>query len=112
MKLIVKRLLESILEILVWIDSGIGLFVSIPFYLVLGHPHPDSRILISSIVGQYAIAGQKWAIVLEWIIDRIFYIFEGFRLGHCRRFCQDNYDDFDQSDSYIIHIIREWLKND
>lgn len=80
------RLLESLLEILVWIDKGIILIIVIPFYLVLGCPRPDAQETISSIVGFYAHKGYKWALVCEWFIDRLFYIPEGFKLGHCRKY--------------------------
>jgi hypothetical protein len=80
----VVRLLKSLLEILVWFDQGIGLVIAIPFYLFLGHPKPNADDTISSVVGFYAENGYKWALVAEWFIDRLFYIPNGFKLGHCR----------------------------
>lgn len=93
---IIIRLLTSLLQILVWIDRGIGLLISIPFYLVLGYPRPSSRETISSVVGFYANLGYRWALICEWFIDRLFYIPEGFRLGHCRK--RIDYDDIDWED--------------
>jgi hypothetical protein len=93
---ILVRILKSVLEILVWIDQGIGLIISIPFYLVFGRPRPNADETISSIVGFYASDGYRWAILCEWFIDRLFYIPEGFRLGHCRKYTEE--DDIDWED--------------
>ena len=79
-----NRVLKSLLEILVWIDIGFGLILAIPFYIILGHPIPNAYETISSVVGKYSLKGYLWARIAEWIIDRIFYVFEG-SLGHCKR---------------------------
>jgi hypothetical protein len=89
---LINRLLYCLLEILVWLDQGLGLILCIPFYLVLGHPKPNADVTISSVVGFYAINDYKWALVAEWIIDRLFYVFEG-KLGHCRKHVE--YEDID-----------------
>lgn len=79
------RFFKSLLEILVWMDQGVGLLIAIPFYIVFGTPKPNADETISSVVGRYAIMGYRWALICEWIIDRLFYVFEGFELGHCRK---------------------------
>lgn len=43
-------------------------------------PNPDET--ISSRVGRNAMQGKRWALVLEWLIDRLFRVL-GER-GHCR----------------------------
>ena len=89
------RLLKSIKEVLVWIDQGVGLLISIPFFLLTGGPRPDADETISSVVGFYATHGRRWALVAEWFIDRIFYPFEGFKLGHCRKRIEQDEIDWD-----------------
>lgn len=81
---LVNRVLYSILELLTWIDIGLGLIIAVPFYIILGKPIPNAYETISSVVGKYAESGYRWALICEWFIDRLFYIFEG-DLGHCRR---------------------------
>jgi hypothetical protein len=81
---LIKRVLRSLLEILVWIDQGIGLLLSIPFYIIFGAPKPDASFTISAVVGIYAEEGKRWALIAEWFLDRFFYIFER-KFGHCRR---------------------------
>ncbi len=104
------RLLKSLKEILVLIDQGVGLLICIPFYLLLGRPTPDADETISSIVGFYASHGYKWALVCEWIIDRLFYVFEGFKLGHCRKRIEEDEIDWEDIGNYE-HDIPTLLKN-
>lgn len=97
----IVRCLKSLKEILVWIDQGVGLLLAIPFYLAIGKPRPNADQTISSIVGLYAIEGYRWALVSEWIIDRLFWVFEGFKLGHCRK--RIEYEDIEDVDWEDIH---------
>lgn len=96
----VVRLLKSMLEILVWIDQGVGLILAIPFYLFFGHPKPSADQTISGLVGYYAIRGYLWAKACEWVIDRLFYPFEGFKLGHCRKRLEWEEIDWDDVSNY------------
>lgn len=95
------RILKSILEILVWVDQGVGLILCIPFYLIFGHPKPNADETISSVVGFYAEEGYRWALICEWFLDRLFYIPEGFRLGHCRRHIEWNEIDWDDVSNHL-----------
>lgn len=98
---LVVRLLKSLLAVLVWIDQGIGLLISIPFYIVFGRPRPDADETISSHVGFYAEYGYKWAIVCEWFIDRLFYIPNGFQLGHCRKHIEQDEIDWEDVSNHL-----------
>ncbi|MBB5987442.1 hypothetical protein [Sphingobium lignivorans] len=55
----------------------------LPYMLGLG-PKPMAKDSISAVVGRSAIAGRRWALIAERIID---WIFErlGEPPGHCRR---------------------------
>lgn len=87
-----NRALYSILQVLIWLDQGLGLLIAVPFYLLLGTPVPNADETISSVVGRFATDGHWWALAAEWIIDRLFYPIEG-SLGHCRR--EIEYEDVD-----------------
>lgn len=103
-----KRLLESLLEILVWLDKGVGLVTAIPFYLLIGEPKPDADETISSIVGRHSVYGNGWAQFLEWFIDRLFYVFENCELGHCRKSCGiENIDIEYFGDNYLPHYYKK-----
>lgn len=95
------RVLRSTREVLVWIDQAIALIITIPFYLIFGHPTPCARQTISRIVGFYAAQDYKWALVAEWFIDRLFYIPEGFRLGHCRKYVECDDIDWDNVSNHL-----------
>jgi hypothetical protein len=99
------RLLKSLLELLVWIDQGVGLLLCIPFYLILGHPKPNADETISSVVGRYATLEYRWALAAEWIIDRLFFIPQGCRLGHCRKHIE--YDETDWDEALLLQGMTE-----
>jgi hypothetical protein len=90
------RLLKVSKEILVLLDQAVCLAIMIPIYLMALGPPPRADQTISSIVGYYSIKGRAWAHVLEWFIDRLFYVFEGFKLGHCRK--RIEWEDIDWED--------------
>lgn len=79
------RLRIFALTILIWLDQTAavsiwnGLFL---FGIVAARPNPDET--ISSIVGRNAIAGRRWALIAEAMIDAIFARLTG-ETGHCRR---------------------------
>jgi hypothetical protein len=79
-----NRILKCLLEILVWIDIGLGLIICIPFYVILGHPAPCAYTTISAVVGSYSNQGFTWAKIAEYAIDRMFFMIEG-KMGHCQR---------------------------
>lgn len=56
----------------------------LPFYLLGLAARPSGRQLISSLVGQCAVAGQWWAILAARAIDRVA-IALGDAPGHCER---------------------------
>lgn len=47
--------------------------------VLLGNPDET----ISSRVGRHAVAGKRWALACEWIIDRLFFALTG-EWNHCR----------------------------
>lgn len=61
-------------------------------YLATGGPVPNADETISSRVGRAAVAGKRWGLALEWIIDRIFVVLAGVPLGHCRRSIEVQFD--------------------
>jgi len=75
----------------VWIQglgSGFSQFWQVvlagPRYLIFGGVAPDPDETISSVTGRLAPTGRRWAVVAEWLIDRVMWPLNGFRLGHCR----------------------------
>ena len=79
-----NRVLKILLELLVWIDIGLGLILAFPFYIIFGHPTPNAYETISSVVGKYSLKGYAWARLLEKAIDGLFYVIEG-QWDHCKR---------------------------
>jgi hypothetical protein len=79
-----RRILYSLLLIAILLDQAVALIIKIPFYICGVASKPNPAETISNIVGRRAMHGHRWAEWAEWIIDRVFYVFEGCKLGHCR----------------------------
>ena len=56
----------------------------VPFVLLGRGICPDADETISSYVGRHALAGARWALLAETMIDRLFLLL-GDGPGHCRR---------------------------
>jgi hypothetical protein len=69
MKLLI-RLYHWFVQVLVAIDILCGLIIAMPFYVIMARGHcPNGEETMSSHVGRAAIAGEKWALDLEPIIN-------------------------------------------
>jgi hypothetical protein len=80
--LMLARVQRWIWELLVSIDQLLHVILGGPKYLLVGGPVPSADETISSKVGRRSIAGERWAIVVEKIIDGIFYVLTG-QSQHC-----------------------------
>jgi len=80
----VKRLIEWLHQILVSLNQLAQVIISGPKYVIYGGRMTADE-TISSKVGRMSFAGKRWAIVAEWLLDRLFWLYEGERLGHCFR---------------------------
>ena len=78
------RLRLGFLQVLIAIDQLAYVLIAVPIYIVAGGPCPSADETISSRVGRAAVAGQRWGLVLEAVIDRLFRLL-GEAPGHCRR---------------------------
>jgi hypothetical protein len=79
-----NRLRHWLHALAVALDQLAYVILAGPKYLIVGGEEPDAHETISSRVGRSAIAGKAWALVAEWIIDRLFQAL-GSAPGHCRR---------------------------
>jgi hypothetical protein len=89
MKIFLKRLITWIHQIVISINQFIQIMVSGPLYLVCGGDMNADE-TISSKVGRKSFEGKHWAIILEWVIDRLLYFYEGGNLGHCWMAIEDS----------------------
>lgn len=80
----IRRLGVWFLCLLVSLDQLAHILLAAPKYLLLGGPPPDPDETISSKVGRMAVAGKRWALIAEVMIDWIFERLGG-GPGHCRR---------------------------
>lgn len=79
-----RRLVEWGHQLFVAIDQLAQVLVSGPKYLAVGGEMTADE-TISSKVGRMARLGHRWAILAAWIIDRLFWPFNGHQLSHCDR---------------------------
>lgn len=79
-----SRLRHWLHALLIALDQLAYVTLAGPKYLIAGGPEPSAQETISSKVGRMALAGKRWALVIEPLIDRIF-ILLGSAPGHCRR---------------------------
>lgn len=80
-----KRLVSWLWQFLIALDQLVQVWVSGWLFVWLGVGDcPNADETISSRVGRNAMAGRRWALVLERIIDRLA-IWCGSPPGHCRR---------------------------
>jgi hypothetical protein len=63
---------------LICIDQLVGCWLRGWYYVWIGGDCPSADETISAFVGRNAIAGKKWALYSEQLIDSLFY------RGHCR----------------------------
>ncbi|ARS29090.1 hypothetical protein [Sphingomonas sp. KC8] len=80
----IRRLTRWLWALAVSLDQLAHVLLSGPKYLLLGGPAPNPDETISSKVGRMAVAGKRWALIAEAVIDWIF-IRLGDGPGHCRR---------------------------
>ncbi|MDF0543325.1 hypothetical protein PX699_13285 [Sphingobium sp. H39-3-25] len=72
-----------VLVVLIAIDQLAHVILAAPKYVLAGGPRPDPDETISGKVGRMAIRGKRWALICEWVIDRLFRLI-GAGQGHCR----------------------------
>jgi len=53
--------------------------------MMLGDVAPDPDETLSAVIGRRAAEGAVWALVAQWIVDRIMAPLEGWKLGHSAR---------------------------
>jgi len=81
---VIQRLRLWLREILISIDQLLHVLLGGPKYLIRGGPVPSADETISSKVGRRSIAGARWAMLAERVIDWLF-VQLGEAPGHCRR---------------------------
>jgi hypothetical protein len=74
-----QRLRLWALCILISLDQLAHCLLGGPKYILFGGPTPDPDETISSKVGRAAVAGKRWGLTAEALIDTVF------GAGHCRR---------------------------
>lgn len=90
------RIRLALRQVLVSIDQLFYILIATPIYLIWGGATPSADETISSRVGRAAIAGARWGLILETIIDRLFVLL-GSAPGHCRRNVEPRFNS-DQPD--------------
>jgi hypothetical protein len=80
---LIFRIKYSIIQVLIGVDQFVAILIKIPLYILLNHPAPNPDETISSIVGRNAVAGQRWAIISEKVINFIFGVLGDH--NHCRK---------------------------
>lgn len=80
----IHRLCRWLREVLISLDQLLHVILGGPKYLIRGGPVPSADETISSKVGRRAIAGARWALTAERVIDWLF-VQLGEGPGHCRR---------------------------
>ena len=71
-------------QLLVSVDQLAYVLIAGPIYIIWGGPTPSADETISSRVGRAAIAGKRWGLICERLIDGLFVLLGG-TPGHCRR---------------------------
>lgn len=74
----IRRWLRAWLVFLIALDQLIYVWFACWTFVWFGAAEPDPDETISSAVGRGAIAGRRWALIAERIIDALF------GRGHCR----------------------------
>jgi hypothetical protein len=77
-------MIRVLLAIAVAIDQLLGTIIVGLLYLLALAPAPNPDETISSIVGRNAVAGKRWALIAERVIDRLFWLL-GDGPNHCAR---------------------------
>ncbi len=88
----IARFRRWLREILISIDQLLHVLFGGPKYLLRGGPVPSTDETLSSKVGRRAIAGARWALIAEWVIDWLF-VQLGEVPDHCQRMIEVRCDE-------------------
>lgn len=82
----IRRLANVSLVFLIAIDQLAHVMVTAPFYLIGVTDCPNEDETISGRVGRHALRGHRWALVVESLIDLLFWWQkdENGKRNHCR----------------------------
>lgn len=86
------RLWLGLRQLHVAIDQLVYMLIAVPIHIIVGRPYPSADETISSRVGRAALAGHRWGLILEAVIDRLFLLL-GEAPGHCRRNVEPGFTD-------------------
>lgn len=78
------RLVLWVGAVLVLLSLALHTLLAGPKYVLFGGALPDPRKSTSARIGERAIAGERWALAAEYVVDWIFLQFKGER-RHCRQ---------------------------
>ncbi len=79
----IARLKNWLIVLFVAADQLAHMLLAGPKYVLVGGPKPNPDETISGKVGRRAIAGARWALFCEWIIDTLIHLLGGEK-NHCR----------------------------
>ena len=82
----IRRFLKWGDQLLLSIDQMALLLIQFVTYVIFSSGHPNADETISSHIGRSAMAGKRWALLLEPVVNRIFFWQRdgAGRLNHCR----------------------------